>query len=99
MKGSVFEDNVVAFKEEDTPVEFSRATSLSSLTIDDEPKISNDAVLKVRFLPCFVVMHIMKMEAVINLMSSIFHSIANYAKKVKFSILINESLCDEDMGS
>ncbi|PSN58422.1 hypothetical protein C0J52_02807 [Blattella germanica] len=45
-KGSVFEDNVVAFKEEDTPVEFSRATSLSSLTIDDEPKISNDAILK-----------------------------------------------------
>jgi hypothetical protein len=28
-------------------VEFSRATSLSSLTIDDEPKISNDAMLKV----------------------------------------------------
>jgi hypothetical protein len=46
-EGSVFEDGVVAFKEEDTPVEFSRATSLSSLTIDDEPKISNDAVLKV----------------------------------------------------
>ncbi|XP_023720019.1 uncharacterized protein LOC111871273 isoform X3 [Cryptotermes secundus] len=46
VKGSVFEDNVVAFKEEDTPVEFSRATSLSSLTIDDEPKISNDAMLK-----------------------------------------------------
>jgi hypothetical protein len=43
----VFEDNVVAFKQEDTPVEFSRATSLSSLTIDDEPKISNDAILKV----------------------------------------------------
>lgn len=47
MKSSVFEDDVVAFKEEDTPVEFSRTTSLSSLTIDDEPKISNDAVLKV----------------------------------------------------
>ncbi|XP_069674956.1 adenomatous polyposis coli protein-like isoform X2 [Periplaneta americana] len=46
VKGSVFEDDVVAFKEEDTPVEFSRATSLSSLTIDDEPKISNDAMLK-----------------------------------------------------
>ncbi|XP_063230736.1 uncharacterized protein LOC134535524 isoform X1 [Bacillus rossius redtenbacheri] len=43
---SVFEDDVAAFKEEDTPVEFSRATSLSSLTIDDEPKISNDAMLK-----------------------------------------------------
>ena len=49
-KGSVFEDNVVAFKEEDTPVEFSRTTSLSSLSIDDEPKISDDAVLKVSFI-------------------------------------------------
>ncbi|KAJ9593421.1 hypothetical protein L9F63_015047, partial [Diploptera punctata] len=46
-KGSVFEDNVVAFKEEDTPVEFSRTTSLSSLSIDDEPKISDDALLKI----------------------------------------------------
>ncbi|XP_049945823.1 uncharacterized protein LOC126427981 [Schistocerca serialis cubense] len=45
-KASVFEDDVAAFKEEDTPVEFSRATSLSSLTIDDEPKISNDTLLK-----------------------------------------------------
>jgi hypothetical protein len=48
----VFEDHVVAFKEEDTPVEFSRATSLSSLTIDDEPKISNDAMLKVCLSVC-----------------------------------------------
>jgi hypothetical protein len=54
VKGSVFEDNVVAFKEEDTPVEFSRATSLSSLTIDDEPKISNDAVLKVQLCILFM---------------------------------------------
>nr|CAD7259192.1 unnamed protein product [Timema shepardi] len=45
-KASVFEDDVTAFKEEDTPVEFSRTTSLSSLTIDDEPKISNDAMHK-----------------------------------------------------
>lgn len=54
MKGSVFEDDVVAFKEEDTPVEFSRATSLSSLTIDDEPKISNDAMLKVGRFVLFI---------------------------------------------
>nr|CAD7591479.1 unnamed protein product [Timema genevievae] len=45
-KASVFEDDVTAFKEEDTPIEFSRTTSLSSLTIDDEPKISNDAMHK-----------------------------------------------------
>lgn len=38
-KCSVFEDNIAAFKEESTPIEFSAATSLSSLTIDDEPKI------------------------------------------------------------
>lgn len=34
-KPSVFEDNVTKFKEENTPVQFSTATSLSSLTIDD----------------------------------------------------------------
>lgn len=39
---SVFEDEVATFKEESTPIEFSTATSLSSLTIDDEVKISND---------------------------------------------------------
>ncbi|XP_034948754.1 adenomatous polyposis coli protein-like [Chelonus insularis] len=47
-KPSVFEDNTAAFKEESTPIEFSAATSLSSLTIDDEPKFpeesSNDQV-------------------------------------------------------
>jgi hypothetical protein len=64
VKGSVFEDNVVAFKEEDTPVEFSRATSLSSLTIDDEPKISNDAMLKVCLCVCFRVTHVTKMDEV-----------------------------------
>lgn len=40
-KPSVFEDNVTKFKEESTPIQFSTATSLSSLTIDDhddEPK-------------------------------------------------------------
>ncbi|EFN83020.1 Adenomatous polyposis coli protein [Harpegnathos saltator] len=41
-RGSVFEDEVATFKEESTPVEFSTATSLSSLTIDDEVKILND---------------------------------------------------------
>lgn len=35
-KPNVFEDNVRKFKEENTPVQFSRATSLSSLTIDDQ---------------------------------------------------------------
>lgn len=41
-RSSVFEDEVATFKEESTPVEFSTATSLSSLTIDDEVKIPND---------------------------------------------------------
>lgn len=41
-RNSVFEDEVATFKEESTPVEFSTATSLSSLTIDDEVKIPND---------------------------------------------------------
>lgn len=36
---SVFEDDIATFKEESTPIEFSTATSLSSLTIDDEMKI------------------------------------------------------------
>lgn len=39
---SVFEDEIATFKEESTPIEFSSATSLSSLTIDDEVKIPND---------------------------------------------------------
>lgn len=34
-KPSVFEDNITKFKEESTPIQFSTATSLSSLTIDD----------------------------------------------------------------
>lgn len=38
---SVFEDDIATFKEESTPIEFSTATSLSSLTIDDEMKITN----------------------------------------------------------
>ncbi|XP_022919710.2 uro-adherence factor A-like isoform X1 [Onthophagus taurus] len=46
-KPSIFEDNVTKFKEESTPVQFSTATSLSSLTIDEHedrnltlPKVS-----------------------------------------------------------
>ncbi|XP_012260525.2 uncharacterized protein LOC105688636 isoform X2 [Athalia rosae] len=46
IKCSVFEDDIAAFKEESTPIEFSAATSLSSLTIDDEPKIASDSNLK-----------------------------------------------------
>lgn len=42
MGSSVFEDEIATFKEESTPIEFSTATSLSSLTIDDEVKIPND---------------------------------------------------------
>lgn len=41
-RNSVFEDDIATFKEESTPIEFSSATSLSSLTIDDEVKIPND---------------------------------------------------------
>lgn len=41
-RNSVFEDDIATFKEESTPIEFSSATSLSSLTIDDEVKIPKD---------------------------------------------------------
>ncbi|KAK0083332.1 hypothetical protein PV325_008969 [Microctonus aethiopoides] len=44
-KASVFEDDTAAFKEESTPIEFSAATSLSSLTIDDDLKPSGEAVI------------------------------------------------------
>lgn len=40
---SVFEDDIATFKEESTPIEFSTATSLSSLTIDDELKVTNSS--------------------------------------------------------
>lgn len=43
---SVFEDDIATFKEESTPIEFSTATSLSSLTIDDELKITNGSKAK-----------------------------------------------------
>ncbi|XP_023289443.1 adenomatous polyposis coli protein-like [Orussus abietinus] len=42
LKRSVFEDDIASFKEESTPIEFSAATSLSSLTIDDEHKVASD---------------------------------------------------------
>ncbi|XP_044757861.1 adenomatous polyposis coli protein-like [Coccinella septempunctata] len=43
IKWSIFEDDVTKFKEENTPAQFSVATSLSSLTIDDhdEPQMQN----------------------------------------------------------
>lgn len=40
-RSGIFEDSVVAFKEESTPAQFSTATSLSDLTFDDEPHESN----------------------------------------------------------
>ncbi|XP_065220907.1 adenomatous polyposis coli protein-like isoform X2 [Planococcus citri] len=39
---SVFEDSVTVFKDENTPIQFSVATSLSSLTFDDEPQLVNE---------------------------------------------------------
>ncbi|XP_034190505.2 adenomatous polyposis coli protein isoform X1 [Osmia lignaria lignaria] len=45
-RGSVFEDDIATFKEESTPIEFSTATSLSSLTIDDELKITNSSKME-----------------------------------------------------
>lgn len=47
-KSSVFEDNITKFKEESTPIQFSTATSLSSLTIDDHDDGENtDSATKV----------------------------------------------------
>lgn len=39
-KSTVFEDKLTKFKEESTPLHFSAATSLSSLTIDDHDEVS-----------------------------------------------------------
>lgn len=39
---SVFEDSVTVFKDENTPIQFSVATSLSSLTFDDDPPLVNE---------------------------------------------------------
>lgn len=43
LKPSVFEDNTTKFKEESTPMQFSTATSLSSLTIDDHEEAGEQA--------------------------------------------------------
>ncbi|XP_050562867.1 adenomatous polyposis coli protein-like isoform X1 [Spodoptera frugiperda] len=42
--GSVFEERVSRFLVEHTPAQFSAATSLSSLTIDDEPKLPKQSL-------------------------------------------------------
>lgn len=42
LRHSVFEDSVTVFKDENTPIQFSVATSLSSLTFDDEPQLVNE---------------------------------------------------------
>lgn len=38
----IFEDKLIKFKEESTPIQFSTATSLSSLTVDDQVPIDGD---------------------------------------------------------
>lgn len=43
---SVFEDDVNMFDVENTPALFSCATSLSNLSLDDEPKIATDSLTK-----------------------------------------------------
>lgn len=43
---SVFEDDVNTFGVENTPAQFSCATSLSNLSLDDEPKIATDGLIK-----------------------------------------------------
>lgn len=43
---SVFEDDVNPFGVENTPAHFSCATSLSNLSLDDEPKIASDSKTK-----------------------------------------------------
>ncbi|XP_049821338.1 adenomatous polyposis coli homolog [Aethina tumida] len=45
-KPSVFEDHCTKFKEESTPVQFSTATSLSSLTIDDQDELTTKPVIE-----------------------------------------------------
>lgn len=42
-KSTIFEDKITKFKEESTPMQFSAATSLSSLTIDDHDEASQAA--------------------------------------------------------
>lgn len=43
---SVFEDNVNPYGVENTPAQFSYATSLSNLSLEDEPKIETDITTK-----------------------------------------------------
>lgn len=43
---SVFEDNINPYGVENTPAQFSCATSLSNLSLDDEPKIETDITTK-----------------------------------------------------
>ncbi|KAJ6622508.1 Adenomatous polyposis coli protein [Pseudolycoriella hygida] len=43
---SVFEDNINPYGVENTPAQFSCATSLSNLSLDDEPKIETDLATK-----------------------------------------------------
>lgn len=43
---SVFEDDLNTFGVENTPAQFSCATSLSNLSLDDEPKIASDSLTK-----------------------------------------------------
>ncbi|KAG4067863.1 hypothetical protein HA402_010549 [Bradysia odoriphaga] len=43
---SVFEDNLNPYGVENTPAQFSYATSLSNLSLDDEPKIETDITTK-----------------------------------------------------
>lgn len=43
---SVFEDDINTFGVENTPAQFSCATSLSNLSLDDEPKIVTDSITR-----------------------------------------------------
>lgn len=43
---SVFEDDLNTFGVENTPAQFSCATSLSNLSLDDEPKIVTDSITR-----------------------------------------------------
>lgn len=43
---SVFEDDINTFGVENTPAQFSCATSLSNLSLDDEPKIVTDSLIR-----------------------------------------------------
>lgn len=55
-------------------MEFSRATSLSSLTIDDEPKISNDAMLKVCLFVCLCAFYLSVHLCICTPVHTVVHS-------------------------